>query len=113
MTVLMSEARRNIFRLWANVPTHLTQRGRAMRMRCYFLRKGHIVAVEPIPGVADEQAIERGHSLFKAREEQLDGFEIWDLARVVLQHSPPQEQSRPKVFAFYSKRLAESIYPPG
>jgi hypothetical protein len=47
-------------------------------MRCYFLRNGHIFEVEPLPG-ADEQAIEKGHALFEAREDQLDGFEIWDI----------------------------------
>jgi hypothetical protein len=57
-------------------------------MRCYFLRNGHIFEVEPLPGLTDEQAIEKGHALFEAREDQLDGFEIWDMARMVLQHPP-------------------------
>jgi hypothetical protein len=57
-------------------------------MRCYFIRKGRIIAVEPIPGLTDEQAIEKGHALFKERKHLVDGFEIWDLARMVVQHPP-------------------------
>jgi hypothetical protein len=63
-------------------------------MRCYFLRNGHIFEVEPLPGLTDEQAIEKGHALFEAREDQLDGFEIWDMARVVLRHPPIVELSQ-------------------
>jgi hypothetical protein len=30
------------------------------------------------------QAIEKGRALFKARKDKLGGFEIWDMARVVV-----------------------------
>jgi hypothetical protein len=55
-------------------------------MRCYFMRGGHIVGVEAIPGLSDQEAIAKGHELFAAQKNvPLDGFEIWDLARVVVQ----------------------------
>jgi hypothetical protein len=55
-------------------------------MRCYFMRKGHIVGVEALPGLTDQEAIAKGHELFAAQKNvPLDGFEIWDMARVVIQ----------------------------
>jgi hypothetical protein len=54
------------------------------------MRDGHIFDVELLPGLTDEQAIAKGHELFKARKDKLDGFEIWDMARVVVQHPPPE-----------------------
>jgi hypothetical protein len=60
-------------------------------MRCYFMRNGHIVDVESLPGLSDEQAIERGHEMFAVRKnERFDGFEVWDMARVVIQYPPPE-----------------------
>lgn len=53
------------------------------------MRGGHIVGVEALPGLSDQEAIDKGHELFKAREERLDGFEVWDMARVLVQWPPP------------------------
>jgi hypothetical protein len=74
-------------------------------MGCYFMRGGHIFDVELLPGLTDEQAIEKGHELFKARKDKLDGFEIWDLTRVVIQHPPPEAKPT-EVISTYSKRPA-------
>jgi hypothetical protein len=59
-------------------------------MRCYFMRDGHIVGVEALPGLSDADAIARGRELFKERKAPTDGFEIWDMARVVIQCPPPK-----------------------
>lgn len=60
-------------------------------MRCYFLRRGHIVAVEELPGLSDEQAVEKARCLFAARRGvyDLEGFEVWKRTQVVFQHPTP------------------------
>ena len=50
-------------------------------MRCYFMRGGHIEAVEELPGLADEEAIAKAHALFSERRHFFEGFELWDRAR--------------------------------
>jgi hypothetical protein len=57
-------------------------------VRCYFMRDGHIASVEAIPGFTDEETVRRAHLLFEERRKAsaYDGFEVWDLARVVLQY---------------------------
>lgn len=56
-------------------------------MRCYLMRGGHIVSVEMLPGLSDQEAIEQSHRIFAERaENQYDGFELWDMARVVTRH---------------------------
>jgi hypothetical protein len=66
-------------------------------MRCYFMRKGHIASVEAIPGLSDEETVKRAWELFteklKARY-SYDGFEVWDLARVVFQHPKPAPEDK-------------------
>jgi hypothetical protein len=60
-------------------------------MRCYFIKGGHIQAVEELPGLSDEQAVEKSHRLFAAKPEgRFDGFEVWERARVVLQWPPTE-----------------------
>jgi hypothetical protein len=55
-------------------------------MRCYFMRDGHIEAVEELPGLSDEQAIEKAHALFSERKHLFEGFEVWDRTRVLIRH---------------------------
>ena len=43
-------------------------------MRCYFMRGGHIAAVEELPGQADEDAIAKAHALFSERKDLFEGF---------------------------------------
>ena len=50
-------------------------------MRCYFMRDGHIEAVEELPGLSDEEAIAKAHALFSERKQHFEGFELWDRAR--------------------------------
>jgi hypothetical protein len=57
-------------------------------MRCFFLRGGHIVAVEMLDAKSDEHAVEQGKALFTTRGDKIDGFEIWDKARVVHRYPP-------------------------
>ncbi|MDE2228509.1 MAG: hypothetical protein KGL11_05655 [Alphaproteobacteria bacterium] len=52
-------------------------------MRCYFMRGGHIGAVEVLTDSSDAAAIKQAEGLFRERSEKFDGFEIWDRARFV------------------------------
>ena len=59
-------------------------------MRCYFLSDGHIVAVEILAGLSDEEAIAKAHELYAERGALYEGFEVWDRARVVIRHPGPR-----------------------
>jgi hypothetical protein len=43
-------------------------------MRCYFMKRGHIVGVELLDGLSDEQAGEKARALFEARTDSVEGF---------------------------------------
>ena len=58
-------------------------------MRCYFLRGGHIGAVEVLTEEADEAAIKHAVALFENRKKEFEGFEVWDRARFVYRHPEP------------------------
>jgi hypothetical protein len=60
-------------------------------MRCYFMRGGHIAGVEAIPGLPDDETVRRTRELFEERRQSFayDGFEVWDLARMVFQYPAP------------------------
>ena len=64
-------------------------------MRLYFMKGGHISGVEAdaLQGLSDEQTIEKGRELFAAREDQFDGFEVWQGTRMVIQEPPPDDNS--------------------
>jgi hypothetical protein len=56
-------------------------------MRCYFLCGGQIVGVEMLPpGLSEQDAIARAHTLSSKRRGRIDGFEVWDSARLVIRH---------------------------
>jgi len=60
-------------------------------VRCYFMRDGHISAVEVlVEGSSDAEAIETSKTLFRERETigLYEGFEVWDQARFVYRYSP-------------------------
>ena len=52
-------------------------------MRCYFMRRGHIEAVEPLLSASDRSAIKEAEELFRRRSGPFSGFEIWDGPRRV------------------------------
>ena len=58
-------------------------------MRCYFMRGGHIEAVEELGGLSDGEAIAKAHSLFSQRKLLFEGFELWDRARVLIRYPEP------------------------
>jgi hypothetical protein len=68
------------------------ERNSEPQMRCYFLRDGHIAAVEVLPdGSDDDTAIKQSCMLFVSRlGESFDGFELWDRARKVYCYPEPQ-----------------------
>jgi hypothetical protein len=59
-------------------------------MRCYFIRDGHVVGIAMLPlGISDQDSIARAHQLSAKRKGRIDGFEVWDGARLVIRHSAP------------------------
>lgn len=58
-------------------------------MRCYFMRGGHIEAIEELDGLTDEEAIAKAQALFSARKQLFEGFELWDRKRVVIRRPAP------------------------
>ena len=58
-------------------------------MRCYFLREGHIAAVEELTGLSDQEAVAKAHLLYLEHKSIYEGFEVWDRTRVVIRHPDP------------------------
>ena len=59
-------------------------------MRCYFIRGRQVVGVGMLPtGLSDQDAIAMAHKLSAKRKGPIDGFEVWDGARLVLKYSAP------------------------
>lgn len=58
-------------------------------MRCYFMRNGHIEAVEELFGLSEEEATTKAHALFSERKHFFEGFELWDHARFLTRHPGP------------------------
>jgi hypothetical protein len=59
-------------------------------MRCYFLRGGYVMGVGMLPpGLSDQDAIARAYKLSAKCKCRIDGFEVWDGARLVIMYSVP------------------------
>jgi hypothetical protein len=58
-------------------------------MRCFFMRDGHIVAVEELFGLTHEEAVIKAHELYSERKSLYEGFEVWDRTRFLLRHPSP------------------------
>ncbi len=56
-------------------------------MLCYLLRKGRIVDVAILSDLSDKEAVEKAHALFE--QQDADGFEVWDSARVIVRYPTP------------------------
>ena len=59
-------------------------------MRCYFVRGGHIAAVEILDVKSDEEAVEKCAALFEEWKSKIEGFEVWDRTRKIAE-GPPRE----------------------
>jgi hypothetical protein len=59
------------------------------KMCCYLMQGGHIASVEALPGLSDEEAIQKSHEIFLQAKDRFDGFELWDRARVVVRWPDP------------------------
>ncbi len=78
-------------------------------MRCYFLRDGHIAGVEILPpGLSDEDAIARAHTLSLKHKGPFDGFEVWDRARVVFRQPDPFARP-PRYELAFATRMITSL----
>jgi hypothetical protein len=66
-------------------------------MRCYFMRNGHIAAVELLEEAADDrEAIKQGSARFLGRlREGFEGFEIWERDRMVFRYPEEEKQADP------------------
>jgi hypothetical protein len=61
-------------------------------MRCYFLDDGRIAGDEMLqPGLSDEDAVARAHTLSSKRKGPFDGSEVWDRAPFVFRRPPSAE----------------------
>jgi hypothetical protein len=70
-------------------------------MRCYFMRGGHIEAVEELAGLSDEQALAKAHALFSERKHKFEGFELWNRARVIVRHPEPAASNNVAVWPLH------------
>jgi hypothetical protein len=62
-------------------------------VRCYFMRDGHIAGIEMLPRtVGPRRSREGPQAVFKAQG-RIDGFEVWDGARLVIRH--PLTRTKP------------------
>jgi hypothetical protein len=54
-------------------------------MRCYFMKRGHIAAVEFLTRDTDQERIVESRELFekKGKPRGAEGFEVWDGPRFV------------------------------
>ncbi|MFY9969498.1 MAG: hypothetical protein WBQ45_04705 [Roseiarcus sp.] len=50
------------------------------------MRRGHIVDVEILTGLSDEEAVAKARLLFSNHQGPIEGFEVWDGTRVVFRH---------------------------
>jgi hypothetical protein len=82
-SVSMTESKRAFY--FKETASSLVTMG-VTRMRCYFTLGGHIAAVEELPDLSDDEAIAKAHALFSERKHIFEGFELWDLARVVARY---------------------------
>jgi hypothetical protein len=66
-------------------------------MRCYFMKEGHIVAVQLLEPDDDEGHIRQAKELFDTKGKQLDaeGFEVWVGPRFLFRF--PADLKTPKV----------------
>ena len=55
-------------------------------MRCYFINKGHIAAVEEMFGLTDEEAMSKCRELYLERKSLYEGFEVWDRTRFLIRY---------------------------
>lgn len=62
-------------------------------MRCYLYRGGHIASVEDLAAGSDDALIRQAQAVFeKRKDEEFDGFEVWDRARIVYQYPAPLQK---------------------
>jgi len=67
-------------------------------MRCYFMKSGHITAVEFLQGDNDEDRIRQAMGLFeeKGKLAGAEGFEVWDGPRFVYRFPPGLQTPQPR-----------------
>jgi hypothetical protein len=64
-------------------------------MRCYFLRGGQIAGVNMLPrGLSDQDALGRAKTESLKRRGPIDGFEVWDRARLIFRRLGPAGPGR-------------------
>jgi hypothetical protein len=77
-------------------------------MRCYFMRTGHVAGVRELPGLSEEEAVALSRELFNAYRTQFayDGFEVWQLSRMINRYPPVEVQKLAGEVVPFSKRSA-------
>jgi hypothetical protein len=74
-------------------------------MRRYFMRDGHIAAVEELTELSDEEATAKAHALFSERKHLFEGFELWGRTRVLVRHPEPAAPHNAAVWPLYNAGL--------
>jgi hypothetical protein len=62
-----------------------------MSYRCYLTNNGKIETVETLDVATDEQAVREAEKVFRDREQQYSGFEVWQRARFIHRFPPGEE----------------------
>ena len=62
-------------------------------MRCYFIRGGHIVAVEELLGFTEEEAVRKAKFYFLQHKIEHEGYEVWNRDRLVAKYTKPVEDA--------------------
>lgn len=62
-------------------------------LRCYFMKDGHIAAVEFLKATDDQARLDEARKLFEktGRPRGADGFEVWDGAQFIARF--PEQQT--------------------
>ncbi len=60
-------------------------------MRCLLFQGDHVVSFEDLPGVSEREAVTQARAILSsAPAHSCDGFELWELARLVLRQEKSQ-----------------------
>jgi hypothetical protein len=79
-------------------------------MRCFFMRAGHNAAAEELPELSAEEAVAKSRQMFEERKTEFryDGFEVWQLSRMVMQYPPFEATPEAGAIPIFSKRSGKA-----
>ena len=67
-------------------------------MRCYFMRRGHIVGYAPLHDGPDQDMIKEAKARFREADKgRYDGFEVWRRDRCLYRSTPMDDEPSSRV----------------